>query len=446
MNASKTRQVRKKGKEREMTVREELQEVKTQIAAMQEQLEDTFESKEKLRRLNFHLLDDLKLEKESKIPFTQSFKLFKSRRHSEQHQELTELAIRNKVSKADPSAISNGILSWLPRLMHHGNSSHEARLQSPQVSELEFIKHVSGQDSGLEIRDEKVANKADVKEENSRLVAENQAVKNKFEALKMKMANDKQSYEECIKELEERQRESIDEIEAENGSQIEKRDLLIFDLRDDIICLKNSKEELTTEVRKLELEKQSMETSNNLGKSAVEKTYNYEKKKHQEEVEQLKEVIKEGEELNTKQEIQMKTLQEELQHMSDESKALKESTEMAMGKLKKLIIEAEDKFSKAYNDFVEEKKSKLTTCVSLTSEKEEMEKQIAIFEKKTSNLNEELIRFNENLKEEKQNDIKANGRNDSFHAKLHEQDEEIRKLREKLRRRKGIRIFLPFLR
>ena len=75
MNASKNRQALKKGKEHEMTVREELLEVKTKIASMQEQLEDTIESKEKLRYLNYQLLDDLRLERESKIPFTQCFKV-----------------------------------------------------------------------------------------------------------------------------------------------------------------------------------------------------------------------------------------------------------------------------------------------------------------------------------------------------------------------------------
>ena len=75
MNASKDRRVRKKEKEREMTMREELLEVKTKIAGMQEQLEDTIEGKEKLRYLNYQLLDDLRLERESKIPFTQCFKV-----------------------------------------------------------------------------------------------------------------------------------------------------------------------------------------------------------------------------------------------------------------------------------------------------------------------------------------------------------------------------------
>eukprot|EP00112_Aurelia_sp_Birch-Aquarium-sp1_P004794 Seg1544.2 transcript_id=Seg1544.2/GoldUCD/mRNA.D3Y31 product="hypothetical protein" protein_id=Seg1544.2/GoldUCD/D3Y31 len=318
--------------------------------------------------------------------------------------------------------------------MHHGKSSHEARLQSPKVSELEFIKHVSGQDSGLEIRDEKIANKAnkankaDIKEENSRLMAENQAVKNKFEALKMKMAKDKQSYEECIIELEEHQRESIDEIEAENGSQIEKKDLLIFDLRDEILCLKNSNEELTTEVRKLELEKLSMEISNNLVISAVEKNYNKEKKKHQEEVEELKEVIKEGEELNTKQEIQMKTLQEELQHVNNESKALKESNEIAMEKLKKLIIEAEDKFSKAYDDFVEEKKSKQTICMILTSEKEELEKQITILHEAKSDLNKEIIFKKEKLEKAKQYKENVENTIELFQIKIEKQEEKIEEL------------------
>eukprot|EP00112_Aurelia_sp_Birch-Aquarium-sp1_P022700 Seg6499.1 transcript_id=Seg6499.1/GoldUCD/mRNA.D3Y31 product="hypothetical protein" protein_id=Seg6499.1/GoldUCD/D3Y31 len=332
--------------------------------------------------------------------------------------------------------------------MHHGKSSHEARLQSPKVSEIEFIKHVSGQDSGLEIRDEKIANKAnkankaDVKEENSRLMAENQAAKNKFEALKMKMANDKQSYEECIIELEEHQRESIDEIEAENRSQIEKKDLLIFDLRDEILCLKNSKEELTTEVRKLKLEKQSMEISNNLVISAVEKNYNYEKKKHQEEVAELKEVIKEGEELNTKQEIQMKTLQEELQHMNDESKALKESNENAMGKLKKMIIEAEDKFSKAYDDFVEEKKSKQTICMILTSEKEELEKQITILHEAKSDLNKEIIFKKEKLEKAKQYKENVENTIELFQIKIEKQEEKIEELEKRVRRRRGLRRLL----
>ena len=75
MNASKNRRVRKKSKDRQVTVREELQEVKTTIAGLQEQLEETIDSKEKLRYLNCQLLADLKLEKESKIPFTQCFKV-----------------------------------------------------------------------------------------------------------------------------------------------------------------------------------------------------------------------------------------------------------------------------------------------------------------------------------------------------------------------------------
>ena len=73
MNASKNRRVLKKGKEREMTVREEMTAVKAKIVALQEQLEKMTEEKEQFRSINCRLLDEIKLEKESKTPFLQSF-------------------------------------------------------------------------------------------------------------------------------------------------------------------------------------------------------------------------------------------------------------------------------------------------------------------------------------------------------------------------------------
>ena len=350
------------------------------------------------------------------------------------------------MSKADSSAISNAIFSRLPRLMHQGKSSHETRLQSTQVSDLGFIKHVLEKDCGFEIGDEKTANEADKKEQNSSLMAEHQALKNDFEAIKMKIANDKQSYEQRIKELEEHQRESLDKTETVNWSQIEKKDLRIFDLRNEISGLKNSNGELATEIHKLELDKQSMKASYKSVIDAMDKNYQAEKKQHEDEVQELKEVLEAGEDLITKQGIQIKTLQEELQQMNDESKVLKESNKFAMEEHQKLITNAEAKYSKLFNDLGERKKSKLTTCVALTSEKEELGKQKAILEKEKSDLNEELLCCNESWEKEKQNTIKANDRNDSYHDKVQEQDEEIRKLQEKLGRRKGIKRFLPFLR
>ena len=75
MNASKNRRVRNKGKEREMTVRKEMTAMNAQIAALQEQLGEMAKGKEEFRRINCRLLDEIKLEKESKIPFMQSFKV-----------------------------------------------------------------------------------------------------------------------------------------------------------------------------------------------------------------------------------------------------------------------------------------------------------------------------------------------------------------------------------
>ena len=346
------------------------------------------------------------------------------------------------MSKADSSAISNGILLRLPRLMQQGKSSHKTRLQSPKVLDLEFIKHVSEQDSGLEIGDEKIANKQDLKAENSSLMDENQTLKNKLEA-QVGIANDKQSYEQRIKELKEHHRKSLDEMEKENWSQKEKEDL-IFDLRQKILRLKNSKGELATEGNKLELDIQSMEASHKALIGAIDKNYQAEKKLHEDQVQELKDVIKAGKELITKQEIQIKTLQEELHQKNNESKALKESNKTAMEEHQKLITNVEAKYSKVFNDLAEMRKSRLATCVALSSEKEELENQIAIMEKEKSDLNVELLRCNENFEKERRDNSKANERNDSYHAKVQEKDEEIRKLQEKLRRRKGIRRLLPF--
>ena len=326
--------------------------------------------------------------------------------------------------------------------MHQAKSCHETMLQSPKLSELEFIKHVSEQDSGLEIGDEKVAIKPDAKAENASLMDENQTLKNKLEELKVGIANNKQSYEQRIKELEEHHRESLDKIEKESWSLIEKKDLLIFDLRDEILGLKNCKEELASEVYKLELDKQSMEMSHNLVISAVEKNYNQEKKKHQEEVEELREVIKEGEELNTKQEIQIKTLQEELQQINNESKALKESTKTAMEELTNMIIKAEDKFSKAYDDFVEERKSKQTICLKLASEKEELEKQIAILQDANSDLNKEMTCKKEKLEKAKQYKENVENTIEMFQIKIQQQEEKIEELEKRVRRKRGLRRLL----
>ena len=326
--------------------------------------------------------------------------------------------------------------------MHQAKSCHETMLQSPKLSELEFIKHVSEQDSGLEIGDEKVANKPDVKAENSTLMDENQALKNKLEALKVGIANDKQGYEQRIKELEDHHRESLDEIEKENWSQIEKKDLLIFDLRDEILGLKNFKEELASEVHNLELEKQSMEMSHNSVISAVEKNYNKEKKRHQEEVEELREVIKEGEELNTKQEIQIKTLQEELQQINDESKAFKESNKIAVEALKNMIIKAEDKYSKAYDDFVEERKSKQTICLKFASEKEQLEKQIAILQDENSDLNKDMTCKKEKLEKAKQYKENVESTIELFQIKIQQQEEKIEELEKRVRRKSGLRRLL----
>ena len=358
------------------------------------------------------------------------------------HKELAELALLNKVSKADPRCLSDGIMSLLPGLMKLQVSSHEIMFQSGKRSEPEMIEHVSGKDSGLQIvNDAKLNIDGSSKEERSRLAAENQALKNELSALRQMMANQTKSYEEKLKECEERQLE-LAKAEADNTSQIEKKDLLIFDLRDEISGLKNSKKELEMKVQKLEFDTQSMEISHNSVINAIEENYKDERKEHEDEVEDLKKIIKEGEEMTAKQDIQIKTLQEELQQMNDESKALKESNKIAMEELKNMIIKAEDKFSKAYDDFVEERKSKQTICLKFASEKEELEKQIAILQDENSDLNKDMTCKKEKLEKAKQYKDNVENTIELFQVKIQQQEEKIEELEKRLHRRRGFRKFL----
>ena len=71
------------------------------------------------------------------------FKVFELQKKAELHREIAEVAILNKVTKADHEVYKGSILSWLPALMQHQKSMDK-----------DFKQRVSAKDSGVEIGDD----------------------------------------------------------------------------------------------------------------------------------------------------------------------------------------------------------------------------------------------------------------------------------------------------
>ena len=125
------------------------------------------------------------------------FKVFELQQKAELHREIAEVAILNKVTKADYEVYKDSILSWLPALMQHQKSM-----------EKDFKQKVSAKDSGVEIGDDdddfdadddmKVPKESGDTQVNTQVqtqvpTAEIKASKNKVNQLKEKLNGDLQS-------------------------------------------------------------------------------------------------------------------------------------------------------------------------------------------------------------------------------------------------------------
>ena len=89
-----------------------------------------------------------------------------------------------------------------------------------------------------------------------------------------------------------------------------------------------------------------------------------------------------------------------------------------------------------------QRKSKQAICIILTSEKEELEKQIAILHDVKNDLNKEITCKKEKLERARQYKENVENTIELFQIKIQQQEEKIKELEKQTRTKKGLRRIL----